>query len=338
MNIWLPYIAAGTGADVSTVALAQGLKERGHSVTSQAFSHAYELLPWLLRTVRPPPGCEVTITNTWNGFAFRRPGVKMITVERLFVLDPTLEPYKTRAQRIYHQNLIRRFVIASAKSADAVVAVSEYTADAFANRLGLPRPTVIINAVDTRFFSPDPNTLGARPCPPYRLLYVGTLSRRKGADLLAPIMRRLGSNFQLYYTGSPAAPVLGRDLPDNMHALGRLNLEQVRDEYRKADLLLFPSRAEGLARSIMEALACGTSVVSSNISSMPEAIDDTVGRLCPTDDTTSFVNAVLSLFENPLSAPGRRKSARERAEERFSLDRMLSNWDTLLRKIIRNLA
>ena len=330
MNIWLPYIAAGTGADVSTVALADGLRDRGHRVTAQAFPHAFELAPWLLRTVRPPRGCEVTITNTWNGFAFKRPGIPMVTVERLFVLDPALAPYKSRAQRFYHEQVIRRFVIASAKRADAVVAVSEYTANVFAERLGVPRPTVILNAVDTNFFSPAPNALRATPRPPYRLLYVGTLSRRKGSDLLAPIMRRLGSDFQLYYTGSPAAPALGRDLPHNMHALGRLNLEQVRDQYRKADLLLFPSRGEGLARCIMEALACGTPVVISNVSSMSEAVDATVGRLCITDDAAAFGAAVLSLLDNPESLTSRRGSARRRAEERFSLDRMVSDWDSLL--------
>lgn len=333
MNVWLPYIAAGTGADVSTVALAQGLKDFGHQVTTQPFPHAFELAPWLLRTVWPPRGCDVTITNTWNGFAFKRPGIPMVSVERLFVLDPALEPYKRRAQRIYHEQVIRRFVMASARRADAVVAVSEYTADVFAERLALPRPKVILNAVDTNFFSPEPEPLRTPPRPPHRLLFVGTLSRRKGADLLAPIMRRLGPDFQLYCTGSPTTQVLGPDLPANMHAIGRLNLEQVRTEYRKADLLLFPSRGEGLARSIMEALACGTPVVTSHISSMPEAIDDAVGRLCPPDDVTSFVNAVVSLLENPQLPVRYRESARRRAEERFSLARMMRDWDSLLHEM-----
>ena len=333
MNIWLPYVAAGTGADVSTVALAQGLKDRGHRVSAQPFPHAFELAPWLLRTARPPRGCNVTITNTWNGFAFKRPGIPMVTVERLFVLDPALAPYKSQAQRLYHEQVIRRFVTASAKRADAVVAVSEYTANVFAECLGVHRPTVILNAVDTDFFSPEPNAIRTAPRRPYRLLYVGTLSRRKGADLLAPIMRQLGPDFRLYYTGSPTPQVLGRDLPDNMHALGRLNLAQVRNEYRKADLLLFPSRGEGLARSVMEALACGTPVVTSNISSMPEAVDDTVGQICPVDDVPSFATAVVSLLENLQAVMRCHESARTRAESRFSLDRMVSDWDSLLYEI-----
>ena len=333
MDIWLPYIAAGTGADVSTVALADGLRARGHRVTVQAFPHAFELAPWLLRTARPPRGCNVTITNTWNGFAFKRPGIPMVTVERLFVLDPALAPYKSRAQRLYHEQVIRRFVLASARQAEAVVAVSEYTANAFAERLGVARPAVIMNAVDTDFFTPEPNARRAAPRRPYRLLYVGTLSRRKGADLLAPILRRLGPDFQLRHTGSATARVLGRDLPDTMHALGRLNLEEVRSEYRNADLLLFPSRGEGLARCVMEALACGTPVVAANISSMPEAVDAQVGRLCPPDDVPSFVEAITALVANETRWRQHANAARQRAEQRFGLNRLLDEFEALLARL-----
>ncbi len=258
----------------------------------------------------------------------------MVTVERLFVLDPALAPYKSQAQRLYHEQVIRRFVMASAKRADAVVAVSEYTANVFAECLRGPRPTVILNAVDTDFFSPEPNAIRTESRRPYRLLYVGTLSRRKGADLLAPIMRRLGQDFQLYYTGSPTAKALGHDLPDNMHALGRLNLGQVRDEYRKADLLLFPSRGEGLARSVMEALACGTPVLASDVSSMSEAIDDTVGGLCPVDDVDAHAQATRSLLADRQATLRRCTFARHRAETRFPLARMLTDWDLLLRKLV----
>ncbi len=334
MKIWLPYIQAGTGADVSTQYLAAGLRTRGHAIHAQGFARHYELAPWLLKTVTPPEGCEAIITNTWNGFAFARPGIPMMTVDRLFILDPTLEPYKSPAQRLYHRLFVQNFVKHSARTADRVVAVSAYTADTFAQKLGVPRPTVILNAVDTDFFSPPSQPRRIDPNQPRRLLYVGTLSRRKGADLLAPIMRRLGDAYQLYYTGSGDAPILGKNRPSNMHALGRLNQDQMREQYRQAHLLVFPSRGEGLARAIMEALACGTPVVAANISSMPEAVDSQVGRLCPPDDVAAFVEAVTAVTEQDSIWQQYSSAARQRAEERFCLKRLLDEFEALLAEMV----
>ncbi|TVS21091.1 MAG: glycosyltransferase [Planctomycetaceae bacterium] len=334
MKIWMPYLAAGTGADVSTQYLARGLEERGHTVVLQPFSRWFEPVPWLLRAVKPPEGTEASITNTWNGFAFARPGIPMITVDRLFVLDPALTPYKSPLQGIYHNTFVRRFVTASARRAEVVVAVSEYTADMIARTIGVCRPKVILNAVDTEFFTPAGRTGAPNGTRPICLLHVGKPSRRKGADLLPPIMKSLGAGYQLYYTGSESAfSEYGKPAP-NMTSLGRLSQEEIRDQYRRADVLLFPSRGEGLARAIMEALACGTPVVAANISSMPEAVDDHVGRLCPPDDIPSFVAAIKTLTSDDKIWQQHSNAARQRAEQRFCLNRLLDEFEALLAGVV----
>lgn len=332
MRIWLPYLAAGTGADVSTQYLAEGLRKRGHDVVCQPFSMRFEPAPWLLRAVSPPPDCDAIITNTWNGFAFARRGIPMITVERLFVVDPTLTPYKSRVQATYHRVLIGPYMRRSMKRADVVVAVSQYTADAVARVFSFVRPRVILNAVDTDFFTPPekPPALSV-PQRKGRLLYVGNLSRRKGADLLGPIMHRLGPGYELRFTGRADAATFDCPLPHNMTPLGRLSQEEIRQEYRQADALLFPSRGEGLSRAVMEAMACGLPVVAAKVSSMPEAVDDTVGRLCPVDDVDAFVSAAREVTggdrENRLRLS---RAARQRAKSRFAITRMLDDFERLL--------
>ena len=334
MKIWLPYLRAGTGSDVSTYYLAKGLRERGHQVFDQGFSRRYELAPWLLRTTPQPRGCDVTITNTWNGFAFARKGIPMVTVDRLGLFDPTLNPYKSKAQRIYHNLFVRQFIRRSARAASQVVAVSERTADVFAQQFDVPRPKVILNAVDTDFFSPPERTRRIEQNQTRRLLYVGTLSRRKGVDLLSSVMRSLGDAYELYYTGSADAPIFGKDRLPNMHALGRLDQDAMREEYRKAHALLFPSRGEGLARAIMESLACGTPVAAANISSMPEAVNEQVGRLCPPDDVTSFAAAIKDLTTDDPTWQQYSRAARQRAEERFCLNRLLDEFEVLLTGLV----
>lgn len=336
LAIWMPFVEGGSGADISAGYLAEGLRRRGNKVVLQRFHHSFQWAPWLLLRVSPPAGTSIILTNTWNGFAFARAGCRLVTVDRLCVHDPTLEPYKSIPQRLFHNQIIRRYVIASAKRSDAVVAVSRYTADLYPDELGLPRPIVIPNAVDTEFFVPPNQYSFLSGVRPVRLLFVGNLTRRKGADMLAPIMRRLPSGYELYYTAGLRAKGIVDQLP-NMHPLGRLGQAQMCQQYQAADLLLFPSRGEGLPRAVMESLACGTPVVAANVSSLPEAIDEHVGRLCPRDDADAFAQAVRDLTISPAALMQLSINARERAEERFSLSRMTNQFVELFHGLRPNI-
>lgn len=334
MKVWIPYIAAGSGSDVSTCYLAAGLEQAGVEVVLQPFHRYFEFMPRLLSRVPAPANTNITLTNSWNGFAFYRSGIRLVVVDRLFILDPLLEKYKSFTQRLYHKNLIRHYIQNSLKIADSVVAVSNYTADVIKDVLRVPKPSVILNSVDTDFFSPPTYAPRKSVNKPVRLLFSGNLIKRKGVDLLAPIMRNLGKEFELYYT----AGLRKHNLPDGaratMHPLGKLSQGEMRDQYRKADLLLFPTRGEGLSRAVMEALACGTPVVASDISSMPEAITPEVGCLCPVDNVQTFVDAVKRLVSNSDHLYAMRLSARVRAEQVFDLNRMVKEYLELFERLL----
>ena len=335
MNFWLPYTHGGSGSDVSTRFLAAGLTAAGHVATAQQFHHGFQYFPWGLRTIPAPPNTDAIITNTWNGFVFHRPNAVNITVERLFVLDPEYLPYKTKPQALFHKTLIAHFVRRSILSADICVAVSDYTAKALANTLQVPKPRMILNAVDTDFFSPEANDrrLGHRHTRPFRLLFVGNFTRRKGADLIPEIMKRLGPGFELEFT-SGRLPRSGGDNPSNMRCLGRLSLVEVRDAYRRADALLFPSRLEGLPRTVMESLSCGTPVIASDSSSLPEAVDHQhTGLLCPAIDAHCFVAAIKKLAADEALWQQMTYSARETALARFSLRRMVAEYVELVQEL-----
>jgi alpha-maltose-1-phosphate synthase len=335
MKFWLPYTRGGSGADVSIAFLAQGLRQAGHDATAQAYAHKYQYAPWLLRAARPPAGTDVIISNSWNGFAFHRRGLVNITVERLFVLDPAYGPYRSLAQTIFHQTLVRHFLRRSIATADVCVAVSDYTAEAVAKNLRVARPQTILNAVDTTFFTPAPHDsrLHDRAARPFRMLFVGNFTRRKGADLIIEIMRRLGAGFELEFT-SGRLGTSHDNLPANMHCLGKLSLDEVRDAYRRADALLFPSRLEGLPRTVMEALACGTPVIAANTSSLPEAVDHLqTGLLCAADDVVAFAAAANRLATDQNLWTRMVGTARQKALSRFSLDRMVQEYIALAEQV-----
>ena len=221
--------------------MADWLGRNGHEPVLQRFPHACQYAPGLLRLTKAPKGTEAVLTNSWNGFAFHRKGLRSVCVEHLFVLDPELDPYKSFAQSTFHKFMVGRFIARSYRSADRVVAVSAYTAGQIRSRFPDVAAEVNLNGVDVDRFAPSAE---AREDGPFRLLFAGNATIRKGADLLAPIMEQLGEQFELRLTASAS------DLPalagrNNVHFLGRLSPQEMERELRYCDALLAPTRMEG---------------------------------------------------------------------------------------------
>ncbi|MFF9913176.1 glycosyltransferase [Streptomyces sp. NPDC013457] len=95
--------------------------------------------------------------------------------------------------------------------------------------------------------------------------------------------------------------------------------ETLADLQASADLCLAPGPAETFGLSALEALACGTPVVASASSALPEVIGD--AGACATDDAASFAEAVRSVLDRPEQP--RRAAARARAEL-FGWDRSIA--------------
>jgi len=305
----------------------------GHSAVLTPFSRNWQYFPWPLRSVPAPRGTEIILVSSWNGFAFRRQGRKLVVVSHSCVFDPAFAPYRSPLQVLFHESAVRRYERASLKAADAVVAVSAYTARVVQKVFGIPKPEVILNGVDTDFFCPAQDMPEAGVQQPLRLLFVGRLTRGKGADLLPRIMARLGRGFELRYTCGLRNVDPFAAIP-NMKPLGRLTLEGVRDAYRQADLVLFPTRLEGFGYAAAEAMACGRPVIASGCMSLPEIVEDGVtGRLCPVDDVDAFTSAIRALAadRDKLRAMGER--ARAVAIAKFSRDRWTNDYLTLFKTV-----
>jgi len=329
MNVWLPYVVGGSGTDTFTRSFASRLEAAGHSAFLQAFPHWMQFAPDLLRTVKPPKHANVTLTNTWNGFAFERRGVPMVTMEQLCVFDRAYESFRSAGQALFHLTLVRWFETRTFAAADRVVAVSRATQRAVMESFEGVAPIVIPNGVDTDFFSPGPAKGNDGV---FRLLFVGNLTTRKGADLLPGIMNALGPGFFLRYTtGLRKRAVLDAE---NAVSLGSLDLNGVRQAYREADALIFPTRLEGLPLSVLEAMACGLPVVGSDRSSMSEAVaDGQTGFLCALE-AGAFVSAIRSLAENQTLRTKMGEAARRRAASEFSIDLTVQRYLELFRELV----
>jgi alpha-maltose-1-phosphate synthase len=333
IKVWLPAIRGGSGVDIHTSRLAQALKRYGVDAEITWFSTYLQFAPFLLAGVAPPPGTNIVHALSWSGYAFKRKNLPLVVSEQLDVLDPVYRPYKSNAQAAFHQTFVRRFMQKSFAVASAVTAVSQATATSLVQTLEFDSAQVIGNFIDTEIFRPQNDAAGKSKT--FRLLYVGNLTRRKGADLLSPIMSQLGAGFELRFTTGLRNGSVGH-IPANMVSIGKLNGDRTLvDAYQSCDALLFPSRLEGLPIAPLEAMACAKPVIAARASSMPEVIEDGVsGVLCEPNNVAHFVAAIQKLADSPKVLRELGVAARQRAEKLFSQAVVVPQYISLYEKLL----
>ena len=151
-----------------------------------------------------------------------------------------------------------------------------------------------------------------READPAEVLFVGRLSPEKGIeDLLAAAD---GLNLVVLGDGPLRAAV--------PHALGFVSWEKVRDRYRRAAVVVCPSRRDGFPVACAEAMAHGCAVVATAVGGLPDMIvDGESGLLVPPRDPRALRAAVDRL----LADPELRRRLGDAARERISA---LAGWDT----------
>jgi glycosyltransferase involved in cell wall biosynthesis len=166
------------------------------------------------------------------------------------------------------------------RRADWFIAVSRYTADDLIRRTGVTasRVDVVYHGVDPAFATPAPGDPPAPADPPY-LLAVGGVSPRKNTRRVIEAFSRWRArggrrrDYTLRVSGTSVDPHFQREgaaLPEGVSLLGYVDKAELRRQYTGAAALLYPSIYEGFGLPIIEAMACGTPVVTSRTASAPE--------------------------------------------------------------------
>lgn len=105
--------------------------------------------------------------------------------------------------------------------------------------------------------------------------------------------------------------------------------------YQAADIYLHPARAETFPNTILEAMACGTPVVATNIGGIPEqVVDGETGILVPPGRPEEFAFAILNLLENQSAMHDMGSKSYLRIQQKFSLDRQARNYISWFEEII----
>ena len=199
------------------------------------------------------------------------------------------------------------------QKANGHISVSHFTADKTNELFGLQLPfTIIPNGINPEKFRPD-TTLKKVP---HTILYFGTLIRKKGLLELPLIFNEVvakNPNAQLILvgrdasdiaTGSPSTWQLMQEIftPDalkQVHYVGGVPYEAVRAHIAQASVCVFPTFAEALPVSWLEAMAMEKAIVASTIGWGPEVIDSGKdGILVNPKEHEAYSKAILDLLEN----------------------------------------
>ena len=246
------------------------------------------------------------------------------------------------------------------ESADAVIAVSGAMRDdvlACYPAIDPDRVVVVHNGVDTEAFTPDHHTdalppLGIDPDRPY-VTFVGRITRQKGIDLLLDAAERFDPETQLVLLPSaPDTPEVGEEMRARAEALARrrsgvLWLEQVLPRPQLVEVLsnsavaICPSVYEPFGLVNVEAMACGTAVVATDVGGIPEiVVDGETGVLVHIElsdgkpvDPDRFVgelaDAVNALVSDPSLTERMGAAGRKRVVDEFSWPSIAAQTVTL---------
>lgn len=238
------------------------------------------------------------------------------------VYDLTFMRYPERlspARRLY----LRTFTDITCKRAKRILAISESTKQDIVDLLGISPDKVDVTPLgyDRDLHKPLPDdeidTFRRDKGLPERFwLYLGTIEPRKNLVTLIEAYARLPESERLplilaggkgWLTEPIFEAIERHNLSDDIMLPGFIPTDDLALWYNSAECFIFPSVFEGFGLPVLEAMACGTAVITSNVSSLPEVAQD-AGMTLPPDDIDVWAEALGKAYHD--------KAWREKAGQR----------------------
>ena len=153
---------------------------------------------------------------------------------------------------------------------------------------------VIRNGIDLQVFRPTPGDFRERYGLQEQTVILGVAykwTRGKGFDVFATLADALDDSYKVVLVG--VTEKQKKRLPPDVICLPRVtNPKELAALYTAADVFVNPTREETLGLTNLEALACGTPVITFDRGGSPECVDETCGKVVPCDDLPALVNAI----------------------------------------------
>ena len=159
---------------------------------------------------------------------------------------------------------------------------------------------VINNGIDLNVFKPTHSNFREQygiPGDKYIVLGVSfAWGYRKGLDCFVEMAEKLGEQYQIVLVGTDDE--IDKNLPKNIISIHRTqNQKELAEIYSTADVFAMPTREENYPTVNMEAIACGTPVVTFDTGGSPEMLDDKTGIVVEANDIEATVKAIKDICE-----------------------------------------
>lgn len=257
--------------------------------------------------------------------------------------------YHTRINKKWHVRLDRLCT----RLSDAVIAVSQHTADHMTGKEGAPPEKLhtVLNGIDfdrVALSSPDAPQLvrqefGAEDA--HLLIQVARLHPEKGHhylfQALPEIQRSVSKPVRLLVAGAGSFEAAYRDEVRDLGCEDDVSFVGFRkdsaDLMAAADLVVLPSVAEAFGLVLTEALYLGTPVVATRAGGIPEIVNDGVeGILVPAADSNALAGAIIKLLNDEGLRKKMAGAGREKVLSRFRFEDMVRSYEAVYEGLVGN--
>jgi len=222
--------------------------------------------------------------------------------------------------------------------ADKLIAVSNFIAE-IALKIGVAKNkiSVIYNAVD--FFGISPQKI--KPAMP-TLVFAGRLMPWKGVEALLFVLAELKKNFSdiifEVLGDGPESDHLKKivrklNLEQNVKFRGRVSEEESHKIFARSTIFVLNTNYEGLPHSVLNAMACGLPVITTNIGGNVEVVENEVnGLLVPYNDKPAWLGAIARLL-NDEALQAKFVASSQKTLENFKWDKLVNETMEVINKI-----
>jgi glycosyltransferase involved in cell wall biosynthesis len=231
---------------------------------------------------------------------------------------------------IFKRNFVCKWLLK--KLADIYIAQSKYVSQLLID-LGIPSAKIKIvpNGINVSLFQPEKHEKIEN-----LILFVGRILESKGLHLLLKSLELIREPVQLVIIGPLAGEssyhekifrLVAKINEKTVHKVTYVGPKQPKEiikYYQRASIVVVPSLAESFGNVILEALACGTPVIASNVGGIPEIIKQNEnGILVPPNNVDKLADAIYYLLDNDDVRTKLGEEGRRFVVENFSSDIMI---------------
>lgn len=194
---------------------------------------------------------------------------------------------------------------------------------------------VINNGIDLNIFKPTKNNFKEKYGIENKHIVLGVSSGwgyRKGLDIFIELSKQLCKNYQIVLVGTDAS--VDEKLPKNIISIHRTqDQRQLAEIYTAADVFVNPTREENYPTVNMEALACGTPIISFPTGGSSEIFDESCGLVTESNDGDFMKKAIIHVCENKSFSP---EACLERAKS-FDKSNRYDEYIELYKSVIKEI-